>query len=364
MITRSTILGVFFSICTFVSFAQDAATQPQEETKKFEPTLHAKGYTQLNFAYGQLDGTDNFDENPYGFSLRRVRFMPYGEFSENISWGILFSADKLSPGLITAYMNFKLKEDLVQLKAGLIDNPGARQGAGISSSKLVLVQRAPIVQAWAGNFHTKGYYDVGVKLHGKAGKLKYALLIANASATNAFTGTSVKGNFSHDSYNGLKEVARIDFAPIEGLEIGGFGGFTAYNSVIADSLRDFTSLSYGGDLAYKANGMEIQAGYIGGATDELMANDTIESVEYNGLYLHGGYKIGNIMPTCGFDMYNPESNSDNAESYMGISVGMNAFVGKNVKFQANYVHRLESENEIDNNLIILNIQYVFGKKNL
>lgn len=361
---KFTFLVLIISLLTFVTNAQEAAPQ---ETKKFEPTYNVKGYFQTNYVYS-FDTTGNGDENnPMGFSLRRLRFMPYGDLTENVSWGMQLAADKMAFSLITAYVNIKLMDETVQLKGGLIDNGGARQGSGISSSNLILVQRALPVQMWGGSFDTKGYFDLGLRLHGKVNMLSYSLLLANPKGATAFDNTALSKSQSN-SFNGIKTIGRLNVAPMEGLELGGFFGYETYKDATLGGKEAQVNTTFGLDAIYKTDIMDIQAGYLAGSNKNENDPDVegVNPFEYNGLYLNAGYQIGKIMPVVGYDMYTPNADASTTVSFSNITVGLNAYLWKGVKIQANYIMRQESEKavEFDNDMIMFNLQYSFGKKNL
>lgn len=343
-----------------------------EEPKKFEPTIGLKGFSQLNFAYGENEAMMENDNAPMGFNVRRLRVMPYGDLSEKASWGIMINADNYVMGITTAYFNYKLAGDVFQVKAGMIDNSGALYGSGSSSSNLVLVQHPQVVQEWAGKFLTNGYYDLGVKLHGKTKLFNYGVMFANADGKNHFPGIGLTNRtYTHEN-NGVKGIGRLGATPVKGLDIGAFGGMAQYRKTsFADTV--FVTFSAGVDGRYDAHNIYAHFGYIMGEYDEAKeyakdakgaALNKKVTTAYNGFYVHAGYKIKYVMPTVGFDMFTPNTDADPMEAYTNITVGCDVHFNKNLKIQANYILRQEKEKSIDNNLIMLNLQYIFDKKNL
>jgi hypothetical protein len=367
---------LFFSILSFCINAQEIKDSAKKE-EKFSPTLDLKGYSQLNYAYGFNENMADFNNDPMGFSLRYMRLYPTGYLSKNVNWGLLFGFDKMSPGIISAFLNIKLHDEIFQLQGGLIAATGPWQGAGVSSSALLMVQRTPIVLVWAGKMRTKGLYDLGIKLHGKANIFKYELSIVNPTGGVAFDKISLTdAEYTHDD-NGIKLMGRISATPIDGLTVAGFGGYAQYKT---SEMRDTNNVAqaYGIDLVYDANNINIQSAYISGAYDQVNYTSEVsgsipykENKYYEGFFLQCGYKIDKYMPTFGFD-YNGTYKNKLGPGTTCYIVGLNAFFSGNIKCQINYVFRKEAElnfgenapKELKNDIILFNLQYSINYKNI
>lgn len=140
--------------------------------------------------------------------------------------------------------------------------------------------------------------------------------------------------------------SRVEFSPKKCLSTGAF--VTHWQNLETDD----KILSYGGNLFFVKNNIKFKTEYIGGVTEE--------GDYYSGLYLVGGYKLDKLEPVVRFDMYSPnggDADSKGVKNYSNISLGLNFYYLKKVKFQGNYILRQEDGTELDNNLIYVNAQY-------
>jgi Phosphate-selective porin O and P len=311
-----------------------------------------KGLFQSWLSYAPQDGSE---DDGYGFTLRRMRFKPYGSLGKNISWTLQVGWDKQKAALIDAYIDYKFS-DQFKLRVGQFSAPGTVSGSLTPSGKLDLVERAMVSQQWGGLSGLSGYRGMGIQAHGDlaGGKLYYALMLANPRTTSLFTPSLKSATYGHDE-NGLSAWARLEAKPVKGLRIGAFFG----NSKDDD---DYVTNSYGAHFFYIKNGINFKVEYIGGKYG-------FEDVEtkYNGLYALLGYKIDKIEPILRFDIYTPNDgmgDGDGVERYNNLSLGINYFHNKTVKFQVNYVIRSETMSDnmvkLDNNLFYLSFQFTYN----
>ena len=350
---KQLIVILFFAI-SFSSFSQ-------EEENKFVPTLKFKGFTQLLFS-----ATDYPDEAPYGFSIHRLRIMPYGNLTKNISYLFHFGYDKQNAILFDAKINFKIV-DQFQVLAGQFASPGAKSGTVAdelwSTPKMNLFQRSMVTQNYNSNMNMLGYRDVGVQLHGYLfdKKFYYATMLANPVANNLFTPSVKKPAYQHE-VNGIKSWSRIEFYPIKGMGIGGFVGLNTYK----DSVDNFDN-SYGAHFIYRSDGLRVFTEFISG--EKTSDTEWGEDFKYNGYFLEIGYVFNKkLMPIIGVDMYYPKVNSYdsfNVERYTNLTLGLNYYIGKRIKIMANYVARFEKmNNDIDpltNDLFMLGLQFFYNQ---
>ena len=98
------------------------------------------GLGQFWFSAGQQADTD---EDAYGFTVRRIRFIPTGSLSENIKWGFHFAWDKQGAKILDAFVLFKLSDNF-NVKVGQFAPPATKSAALTSSAELDFVERASI----------------------------------------------------------------------------------------------------------------------------------------------------------------------------------------------------------------------------
>ncbi|MCP4157347.1 MAG: hypothetical protein GY757_57080 [bacterium] len=311
-------------------------------------TINFKGLVQGWFSYAeQPDGEDN---SPYGFTLRRLRFAPYGTLSKNIKWGFQVAWDKQNAFMLDAFFDIRLSGGF-NIKLGQFAAPGAISGALTSSAKLDFVERAAISQNWGGNAALLGYRAYGIQAHGNLmdKKLYYAIMIGNPRTASLFTPSVKAATYSHDE-NGINLWARLEAKPFKNLRIGSF-----YGGGKTDD--DYKRNSYGAFLFYVKDAVNFKAEYIAG-------EHGFEDLEtkYNGMYVVLGYRMDKIEPVIRYGFYTPNDGGCDdygVEKYKDITAGINYYHSKFVKFQANYVARSEDGTSLKNNLFYACFQYSF-----
>jgi hypothetical protein len=310
-----------------------------------------KGFFQGWFSYAPQEGTD---DDGLGFTLRRIRFKPYGNLGEKVSWTFQVGWDKASPALIDAYLDLNLSKQFM-LRVGRFTVPGTVSSSLTSSSKLDLIERAMVTQQWSGNSGLSGYRGIGVQVHGNLanGKLYYAVMLANPRTGSLFNPSIKSPVYEHEN-NGISTWARLEAKPVKGLRIGAF-----YGSSKDDD--DYVTNSYGAHVFYTKSGINFKAEYIAGK----YGFEDMES-KYNGFYAVLGYKFNKVEPIVRYDFYTPKEDfTDGAgvEKYNNISVGLTYFYSKHIKFQLNYIIRSEimtsGLEELDNNLFYMCVQYTY-----
>jgi phosphate-selective porin len=335
---RFCIIFIFFSIIAFSLKAEG---------------IKFKGLVQTWFSAAEQN-LDNSDA--YGFTIRRLRLKPYGSFSKDIKWGFQVAWDKQKAKLLDVYIDFLLTKRF-NLKIGKFAAPGAMSGTLTSSGKLDLIERSMITQMWNVNTALDSYRAFGAQVYGEflTGKLYYALMISNAE-TNAIFTPSIKNTYYTHKNNGLAFWARLEVRPMDDLRFGGFFGSGKEKDT------DTNMSSYGAHIFYLKNKINLKLEYIAG---EYIAGDL--KTKYDGVYAVAGYKIRKFEPTIRYGFYTPndgEVDKNGVKKYRDISLGVNCFYSKTIKFQANYVIRSESMasnlDKIDNNIFYINCQYSFN----
>lgn len=308
--------------------------------------VNFKGLVQnwFSFEENSVDETGTFS----GFANRRIRLAPFGKLGENITWGVQFAFDKFStPSVLDVYMNYSFS-DQFNLKVGKFAPPGAIGAALTSSGKLDLLERAPVIMAWNANSGLHGYRAFGVQLNGKImeGKLYYAVMIANALTAGHNWIPNAKA-ITVNEHNGMGFWGRLEAYPFRGMRVGGFYGKS--NEKDTNEI-ELDRSSYGAHIFYVKNKFNLKFEYIAGETN---------SIKYNGMYLVAGFRISRIEPILGYSYYIPV---EDGEKFTNMTVGVNIFYKKNIKFQINYVIRDEENIIYKNNIFYANFQYTFNSK--
>ncbi len=312
--------------------------------------VNFKGLVQNWFSISSQMNGDTSD-SIYGFSNKRIRFAPYGTLGRKIRWGVQFAFDKFAtPSVLDVYMEYFFSREAM-LKFGKFAPPGAKGAALTSSGGLDLIERSSIIQLWGGNSGLQGLRAFGAQLSGKLmeGKIYYALMLSNALTARNNWMPSVKRLSTPNSSNGMGMWGRIEAYPVPGLQIGGFlGSGSEVDPAIVDS--DVKRNSFGANIIYKKNNINLKFEYIGGKTN---------GIKYSGMYVVAGYRFNKLEPVIGFESFTPIFEG---EKYTNMSGGINYFHSKSVKIQLNYVMRSEDITSIDNDIIYANFQYSFNSK--
>lgn len=335
-------------------FLMVSITAFSQEEEKFKPTMKFKGFTQMFFS-----ATDYPDEPPYGFSLRRLRIVPHGNLTKNITYLIQFAFDKQAASIKDARVNFKIA-DQFQVMAGQFAAPGARSGALVdsrwSTTKMNLIQRSMVTQNFGTYMKQNAYRDVGVQFHGFLldKKLYYATMLANPSGKDLYSPSVKSPEYSH-SPNGLKSWTRLEVYPVPEMGIGGFVGINNYTDTI-DNLDN----AFGAHVLYRKN-LRLFSEFVYG--ENTAVSDYLTDFKYMGYYFELGYVFDKIMPIVGIDRYHPVidgSDKFNVENYTNLTIGVNYYFSKNVKGMANYIARFEKMDEASGADDLINNLFVFG----
>ena len=314
----------------------------------YEPALaevdkiQFKGFVQTWYSIGLQDTLNDYAS---GYTLRRVRLKALGNISQNINWYCHYGWDKQAPSLIDVAVNIKLSKYL-KIKIGQFVAPGAKSGALTSSSKLDFVERSMIAQKWSSNTALKGYRTSGVQFAGKIvkDKILWTFMIANSHSSRLFSPTVKKYNMR--GYKTPAIFGRLEAKPKKCLETGIFITYWK-NSDTDDKIT-----SYGGNIFLRKDKIQLKSEYIAGTTET--------GTDYSGLITMLGYKINKFEPVIRHDIYSPadgKTDKYGVKNYSNITLGVNFYYHKKMKFQANYILRQENKSEIDNNLFYINAQF-------
>lgn len=344
-------------------------TQAQDDDKKVE----FKGYAQMYYSFAQ----QGEDETTNGFSIRRLRFAPHGKINDKFKWGFQLGFDKANFSLLDVYLRYEMNE-MFNIKAGKFATPGSRSGAYadalFSTTKMTCIQRSMVTQYWKVYSSLHGYRNVGIQVDGKLnGKLYYAIMLSNYSGNELFTPNVANlNNNGHDMNYAV--TGRLEYFISGEFSIGGFfeTGLREdenYNGSAYTINSEKTS--FGFHTLYRDENIRFMAEYIKGKNDNkepIYINGSLDILkinrEYDGFFVEGGYVIGKLMPVARFSYFKLEENLD--DNFTNITLGVNYYPTKNIKLQANYIHKMEefeddNAEEIDNNMFIMCLQYTFGK---
>lgn len=314
--------------------------------------IQFKGFVQTWLSYGEQESGD---DSGYGFTLRRVRLKPYGSFSDKIKWTLQVGWDKQSAKLIEVYIDFLLSKEF-NIRVGQFTAPGTISGTLTSSSKLDFLERPMVTEKWGDLNALSGFRGIGIQADGKFlnDRLYYAVMISNPRTAELFNPSIKSTGYTHTG-NGLMLWGRLEARPAGGLTLGAFYGGGK------ETDTDIERNTHGAHLYYIEKGFTVKIEYMAGKYGIKGAE-----TEYNGFYALLGYKTGKTEPILRYDFYTPNQGNhdgDGVEKYNNITLGVNYYYSKNIKFQVNYLLRDESTaagfGKIKNNLFYACFQYIF-----
>jgi hypothetical protein len=193
---------------------------------------------------------------------------------------------------------------------------------------------------------------VGIQVHGNLfnNKLDYAVMMANPNTSTLFSPGIKSPDYSHEN-NGFALWGRVEAKLIKGFKIGAFTsrGKTTYSN--------YKRNSSGAHLFYIKDAINFKVEYIAGE----YGMDGAET-KYNGMYIVLGCKIAKFEPMVRYGLYVPNDaypDSIGVEKYKDITLGINYYYSKKIKFQVNHVSRSGEGIQLKNNLFYINLQYVF-----
>ena len=339
-------------------------TKAQDNERK----INFKGFSQL-----YLSAMDNGDDTPAGFSIRRLRFKPYGKFNDNFKWAFQLGFGKNKFSVLDVYLRYELN-DMVNFQIGKFAAVGSRSGdfgdALFSTTKMTCIQRPSIIQKWGNFSDLHGYRNIGFQVDGKLNKkFFYAVKLASYSGKDLFTPT-VKPEDDVPFDKSIAIGTRLEYFISDEFSIGGFFRKGEKKTQIEEGVvEEKQNHSFGGHILYRSKTLRFMAEYIKGETitdlEKVDADDVKTEEKFDGFFVEGGYAFGKIMPAVRFCYYNAPEGGD-LENQSNITLGVNYFPIKNVKLQANYIIRSEEMKESidqpDNNLFMICFQYTFSSK--
>jgi len=313
--------------------------------------LVISGLLQEWFSFAQSETGGN-----RGFSLRRARLKISGSPLENLKWAIQYVYDQQKPRLLDAHLSLRLSSWL-NIKAGQFKIP-ASYGGLTSSSNLDFIERAMVVQKWSGFNDLVCYRNLGVQISGVLldHRVGYAIMAANPRAEVLFTPRIRDTDYG--DHRGLQVTGQIRIHPVKSLELGGFYLCDHFR----EHARHYRSSGFFASLVQEK--LFLKAEYLRGRRTPDSANPL--EISYLGYLLSFGIRLGKFQPVIRYDSYREKDppGDTNERQHANLTLGINCFILKRIKLQANYVFRPE-ELAADipkpaHDIFYFNLQYTFS----
>jgi phosphate-selective porin OprO/OprP len=302
--------------------------------------LQISGYAQ--FRYQQFQSGEG---KVSGADLHRIRTTIKGQISN--MWQYLLQVEfSSSPKALDAYVYYT-PYTFLNFTAGQFKIPFSGENL-CSSSKLIMIDRSQVVEALVarsgdvvGNQNGR---DIGIKIDGSI--ITYDGHFLLDYALGLFNGTGINNS---DNNNAKDFCGRIVIHPLTGIELGTdyYNGYDIWGNSGKAQQRTRFGLEANIDIRTVNFSME----YISG-------NDG--TIRRNGWYAQFSYfVISNVLQAAAkYDSYS--SNIDISGSTLtNYTLGINYFINKWIKLQANYLLRREETNQKENDVLEMQLQFCF-----
>lgn len=313
------------SMLAFLPFMSFAAEAP------------AVGMLKLSgFAQAQVVNDQALINKQTYFTLKRARIIAAGNVTDKIG---LFSqvemfTDKIN--ILDLVIDYNL-DSFGKIGLGRFTIPFGLQNT-VSPFNLNTINYAQVVQKLVGS----GGRDFGLRWTGKYKIADWSLAVING----ADGGTTV--NSTTDD-NNVKDLAvRLGVMPITGLGIG-----VSVYAGEAGAL-EVTKERLDADVKYDVDKIYAQGEYISGKDDVI---------KKAGYYLEAGYKFGALQPMIRYDVYDGNTDMEDASEIKIFALGANYYLTPNAKVQLIYEIKDDKLGvdfgDIDNNAAIMQVAVKF-----
>ncbi|MBU3956197.1 OprO/OprP family phosphate-selective porin [bacterium] len=287
------------------------------------------------------------------FAIKRARVKFTGNLDERFSFQLL-AETAVTPLLLDAYMECKMS-DALKIKTGQFKIPLSAEALA-SATKQDLINKYQFISQML----PSTCRDIGVMASGEfpENKISYSAGVFNGSGPNA------ADNDGNSFY-----VARLTAKPLAKIKAGvGFAG--SHETVSGDSKIETALIATPGfasyekqiaqaDLEFKQGGISLKAEYIAG--NYSPDDSTIKGVNAAGFGVTGSYFVisKKLQASARYEKYDPDDSVTDKKDVTWTTLGLNYFPAGKVKLQANYISKKEAKNEVDNDTLIVQLQYCF-----
>jgi len=159
-------------------------------------------------------------------------------------------------------------------------------------------------------------------------------------------------------------MGRVSYKVLRNLTVG---ASLRYGYPIPNN-NDQDRTSYGGDIVFELGKLLIQGEYIydegayfAGAGGGCGATPVALGEEREGAYILGAYDVSEkFQPVIKYEFFDPDTTiKDNIGYTERMTLGLNYFVNKNVRFQVNYLANIETVANVNNDALLTQVQVKF-----
>lgn len=342
--------------------AEGAINAQEEAEKKRKFVVEGKSKIDLG-GYIQAQYT-NDESTMHEFKIRRARLDLRGSTPE-VGWRLQLDAVQplknvvssvsqdsttkntttattkvvTRPVILDAYLDYNLYP-YANFRVGQFKIPFSRENLE-SSPNLDTINRSQVTEKLVPGRDTGSQgRDIGVQVGGildsREGKKLFEY------AVGVFNGAGI--NVSED--NDRKDLdVRVLVFPVQGLSIG-----VAHYTGKTGTSGDIDKVRTGAEAVYSINSLSLKGEYISGRDG---------STDKYGWYMQMGYRfVSALEAVAKYDSFDPDKDKSGDRTDV-VTLGLNWFINKSAKIQANYEWKTEEGSEIDNNVFLTQFQTQF-----
>ncbi len=340
--TLAFLLGLAIATPMFASEVAEPEANPAPQQSKVEEVIaklpvKLSGYLQTGWHWTKTDDA----KSTSSFEAKRLRLIMDGKVTSNITFRLQLeafnnNASKAQNGqrniqVMDAFATWKIKPAF-QLRAGQFYTPMGFENYDISPATLETVNFSDICYNMACRNavnQTDVDYgrDLGVMIMGDLLPHEdgFNQLSYNLALTNGAPSMKNDDNASKDL------IAALTWRPIKHLMVKGAYNWGEYGPNWQPMNRMIVGAWYN-----NPTGLDLRAEY--GMIKAKQNGVTI--VDEQGAYVLAAYHVGKWLPVVRWDMYKDKAGVAGYSDYNRALVGVSYELCKNVKFQANYLHKM------------------------
>lgn len=348
---KNSVLNILMLCCVLLISTQAKANNENEEfqsTEKIEKLEKAISSMPKIFGYLQtgLNYTTNDAKSTSSFQAKRLRLLMDGNVASNISFRLQIEAFSGISGttngrgqkglqVMDAFATWKIKPEF-QIRAGQFYTPMGFENYNISPATLETVDFSNIVYRIAcRNPISYDFVEYGRDL----GVMVIGDLLPSGEGFNYLSYDVALTNGSlpmKDDNNTSKDIiGALTVRPIKHLIIKGAFNWGEY----ANDNGNFQKMNrfVAGAWYNNPQGLTLRS-ELGKAN-----SSSATKVDETGVYVLAGWRVDKWLPVVRWDMYEDAENKATGNNYNRILAGVTYHVTNNFKLQANYNHKMYTD---------------------
>lgn len=330
-----------------VNSSKSAEDDDKNETLEKIMSMMPKvsGYLQTGWNY-----TSNDEKSTSSFQAKRLRLILDGNVSSNIDFRLQIEAFNGISGtrngrgqknlqVMDAFATWKIRPEF-KIRAGQFYMPIGFENYDISPATLETVDFSNIVYRMVTRNPISYDYidygrDLGVMIMGDLlpSDEGFNYLSYDVALTNGALPAKDDNNKSKDF------IASLRVRPMKHLMLKGSFNWGEYAQEFSDNLGQYQSMNrfIVGAWYNNPKGLDLRAEF------GKIKSDSDIKIDETGAYVLAGWHAGKWLPVVRWDMYEDAENEYTGNNYNRILAGVSYQVTNNFKLQANYNHKMYTD---------------------